>query len=102
ALDEVDIDQVRRQLGEAAARSLERLARLTQTLQENGLIEQQGGRTELTPKGVRRLRERALSDLLSQMHRERIGDHQSATSGSGHDREETTKPYEYGDPLNLH
>jgi len=102
ALDEVDIDEVRRQLGEDAARSLERLARLTKTLQENGLIENQGGRTELTPKGVRRLGQRALSDLFSQMQRERIGDHQSATSGSGHDREETTKPYEYGDPLNLH
>jgi uncharacterized protein with von Willebrand factor type A (vWA) domain len=102
ALDEVDIDQVRRQLGDDAARSLERLAKLTKTLQENGLIENQGGRTELTPKGVRRLGQRALSDLFSQMQRERIGDHQSATSGSGHDREETTKPYEYGDPLNLH
>jgi uncharacterized protein with von Willebrand factor type A (vWA) domain len=102
ALDEVDIDEVRRQLGDDAARSLERLARLTKTLQENGLIENQGGRTELTPKGVRRLGQRALNDLFSQMQRERIGDHQSATSGSGHDREETTKPYEYGDPLNLH
>jgi len=102
ALNEVDIDEVRRQLGDDAARSLERLARLTKTLQENGLIEQQGGRTELTPKGVRRLGQRALSDLFSQMQRERIGDHQAATSGSGHDREETTKPYEHGDPLNLH
>jgi len=102
ALDEVDIDQVRRQLGDDAARSLERLAKLTKTLQENGLIENQGGRTELTPKGVRRLGQRALSDLFSQMQRERIGDHQSATTGGGHDREETTKPYEYGDPLNLH
>ena len=86
ALDEVDIDQVRRQLGDDAARSLERLARLSKTLQESGLIENQGGRTELTPKGVRRLGQRALSDLFSQMQRERIGDHQSATSGSGHDR----------------
>jgi uncharacterized protein with von Willebrand factor type A (vWA) domain len=102
ALDEVDIDQVRRQLGDDAARSLERLARLSKTLAENGLIEQKGGRTELTPKGVRRLGQRALSDLFSQMQRERIGDHQSATTGGGHDREETTKPYEYGDPLNLH
>ncbi|MGH9006561.1 MAG: VWA domain-containing protein [Acidimicrobiales bacterium] len=102
ALDEVDIDEVRRQLGDDAARSLERLAKLTKTLKENGLIEQQGGRTELTPKGVRRLGQRALSDLFSQMQRERVGDHQAATSGSGHDREETTKPYAYGDPLNLH
>ena len=55
ALDEIDVEQLRRQLGDDAARSLERLARLTKTLQEQGLIEQKGGRTELTPKGVRRL-----------------------------------------------
>jgi uncharacterized protein with von Willebrand factor type A (vWA) domain len=102
ALDEVDIDELRRHLGDDAARSLERLAKLTKLLRDNGLIEQRGGKTELTPKGVRRLGQRALSDLFSQMRRERIGDHQSATSGSGHDREETTKPYEFGDPLNLH
>jgi len=51
---------------------------------------------------VRRLASARSANLFSQMQRERIGDHQSATSGSGHDREETTKAYEYGDPLNLH
>ncbi len=102
ALSEIDIDEVRRNLGEDAARSLDRLARLTRTLQEAGLIEQKGGRTELTPKGVRRLGQKALNDLFSQMTRERVGDHQASWSGSGHDREETTKAYEYGDPFNLH
>jgi uncharacterized protein with von Willebrand factor type A (vWA) domain len=36
------------------------------------------------------------------MTKERIGDHKTTWSGTGHDREETTKPYEFGDPLNLH
>jgi uncharacterized protein with von Willebrand factor type A (vWA) domain len=102
ALAEVDLDQVRRHLGDDTARSLERLAKLTKTLQEAGLIEQRGGKTELTPRGVRRLGQRALSDLFSQMTKERIGDHKATWSGTGHDREETTKPYEFGDPLNLH
>jgi uncharacterized protein with von Willebrand factor type A (vWA) domain len=102
ALSEIDLDQVRNHLGEDAARSLDRLAKLTKTLQEAGLIEQQGGRTELTPKGVRRLGQRALGDLFSQINKDRIGDHKAVWSGMGHDREETTKPYEYGDPFNLH
>jgi uncharacterized protein with von Willebrand factor type A (vWA) domain len=102
ALSEIDLDEVKRNLGEDAARSLDRLARLTRTLQEAGLIEQKGGRTELTPKGVRRLGQKALNDLFSQMTRERLGDHKATWSGVGHDREETTKPYEYGDPFNLH
>jgi uncharacterized protein with von Willebrand factor type A (vWA) domain len=102
ALSEIDLDQARRHLGDDTARALERLAKLSQALQEAGFIEQRGGRTELTPKGVRRLGQRALSDLFSQISKDRIGDHQATWSGTGHDREETTKPYEFGDPLNLH
>ena len=102
ALSEIDVDEVRRNLGEDAARSLDRLARLTRSLQEAGLIEQKGGKTELTPKGVRRIGQRALSDLFNQINRDRMGEHQISWSGFGHDREETTKPYEFGDPFNLH
>ena len=61
ALSEIDLDEVARHLGDDAARSLEQLARLTRELAEAGLIENRGGRTELTPKGVRRLGQRALS-----------------------------------------
>jgi uncharacterized protein with von Willebrand factor type A (vWA) domain len=102
ALSEVDLDEVKRHLGDDAAKALDQLARLTKTLQDAGLIEQHGSRTELTPKGVRRLGQRALADLFSQISKDRIGGHQTAWQGVGHDREETTKPYEYGDPLNLH
>lgn len=102
ALSEVDLDEVRRHLGDDAARSLERLAKLARSLQDEGLIQQRGGETELTPKGIRRIGQRALSDLFSQMERDRLGQHQATWSGVGHDREETSKPYEYGDPFNLH
>ncbi len=102
ALSEIDLDQVRNHMGEDAARALDRLAKLTKSLADAGLIEQHGGHTELTPQGVRRLGQKALSDLFSQINKDRIGDHSAVWAGSGHDREETTKAYEYGDPLNLH
>jgi len=102
ALGEIDLDQVRNHMGEDAARSLDRLAKLTKSLADAGLIEQHGGRTELTPRGVRRLGQKALADLFGQINKDRIGDHSAVATGSGHDREETTKAYEYGDPLNLH
>jgi uncharacterized protein with von Willebrand factor type A (vWA) domain len=101
ALGEVDLDEVSRLVGEDVARSIDRLGRLAKELEEAGLIENKGGRTELTPKGVRRLGQRALSDLFSQLRRDRLGDHQATWSGSGHDREETSKPYQYGDPFTL-
>ena len=102
ALGEIDLDQVRQHMGEDAARALDRLANLTKSLSDAGLIEQQGGRIELTPQGVRRLGQKALADLFGQINKDRIGDHSALRTGTGHDREETTKAYEYGDPLNLH
>jgi uncharacterized protein with von Willebrand factor type A (vWA) domain len=101
SLGEIDLDEIARLVGEDMARSLERLSRLARDLEEAGLIENRGGRTELTPQGVRRLGQRALSDLFSSLRRERLGDHQSTWSGAGHDREETSKPFEYGDPFTV-
>ena len=101
ALSEVDLDKVARHLGDDAARSLERLAQLTKQLTEAGLIDQREGRFELTPAGTRRIGQQALSDLFDQLGKDRIGNHRTVWAGAGHDREETTKPYEFGDPFNL-
>lgn len=101
ALSEVDLDKVARSLGEDAARSLDRLAKLAKQLEEAGLIDQREGRFELTPKGTRRIGQQALSDLFGQLNKDRVGNHATTFTGTGHDREETTKPYEYGDPFNL-
>src|SRR3546814_14346592 len=51
ALAEVDIDQARELLGDDAARSLQKLATVTQQLEEAGLIKHKEGRCELTPQG---------------------------------------------------
>lgn len=101
ALGEIDLESVKRIAGEDVARSIERLARLARDLEDAGLIENRGAHTTLTPRGVRRLAQRALADLFSQLRRDRLGDHQSTWTGEGHDREETSKPYEHGDPFNL-
>ena len=91
----------RRSLGEDAAKSLDRLAKLAKQLEEAGLIDQREGRFELTPKGTRRIGQQALSDLFGQLTKDRVGNHATTWTGTGHDREETTKPYEFGDPFNL-
>jgi len=101
ALSEVDLDKVARSLGEDAAKSLDRLSKLAKQLQEAGLIDQREGRFELTAKGTRRIGQQALSDLFGQLTKDRVGNHATTWTGTGHDREETTKPYEFGDPFNL-
>jgi len=101
SLGEIDLEEVRALVGEDVARSMERLARLARELEEAGYVEHRGGATKLTPKGVRRLGQRVLADLFAELRRDRIGDHQATWSGPGHDREETSRPYEHGDPFTL-
>src|SRR5881227_738058 len=102
ALAEVDLDAARNLLGDDAARSLERLAELARMLEEAGLIEQREGRFELTPRGMRRIGQNALSDLFDKLSHDRIGRHEVDRTGVGHERAYETKGYEFGDPFNLH
>ena len=76
ALAEADLDRVRDLLGDDAARSLERLAELARMLEEAGLIENREGRLELTPKGIRRVGQNALSDLFTKLAKDKMGQHQ--------------------------
>ena len=73
SLAEVDLDKVRQHLGDDAARSLDRLAKLAKQLADAGLIDQREGRFELTPKGIRRIGQQALSDLFGQLTKDRVG-----------------------------
>src|SRR5205807_9587385 len=101
ALADVDIERARDLVGDDAARSLDRLAQLAKLLEEAGLIEQREGRYELTPRGMRRIGQNALSDLFSKLAKDRLGRHEHHPTGAGHERAHETKPYEFGDPSNL-
>jgi uncharacterized protein with von Willebrand factor type A (vWA) domain len=102
ALAEVDLDRARELIGDEAADSLEKMAELAKMLEEAGLIENREGRYELTPAGLRRIGKHALNDLFSKLARDKLGQHELTRTGLGHERSMDTKPYEFGDPFNLH
>ncbi|MDP6974963.1 MAG: hypothetical protein QF575_00195 [Acidimicrobiales bacterium] len=102
ALAEVDVDRVRDLLGDQSAESLERLSELARMLEEAGLVDNHEGQLSLTPRAIRRLGQNALGDLYRRLLRDRAGRHELERTGAGHEREFTTKPYEFGDPFNLH
>jgi uncharacterized protein with von Willebrand factor type A (vWA) domain len=101
ALAEVDIDRVRDLLDDEAADSLDQLADLTGLLTDAGLVERTEGRLQLTPRAIRRLGQNALGDLYRRLSRDRVGRHDQSHDGVGHEREYTTRPWEYGDPFDL-
>ncbi len=100
-LAEVDLEQVRRLMGDDAAASMERVAELAKMLEESGLIQNKEGRLELTPRGLRRLGQQALGDLFSKLDPSSLGGHDIDRAGIGHERAFDTKAYEFGDPFNL-
>jgi len=101
-LPEVDVDAVRRNLGDDAARHVERLQRALRELKDQGFIERDGHRTKLTPKGIRQVGQQALKDLFDQLRRTpTLGTHREATILRGGDREETSKPWQPGEPFAL-
>jgi uncharacterized protein with von Willebrand factor type A (vWA) domain len=102
ALAEVDLERARQLLGNDSAASLAELSKLSKRLEEAGLVENHEGRLELTPRGLRHIGQRALSELFSRLQKDRLGGHELALQGSGHERADQTKQYEFGDPFNLH
>ena len=102
ALAEADPEAVRRLLGDDAAESLERMAEVARMLEEAGLIENREGRFDLTPRAIRKIGQGALRDLFTKLDADKLGRHAIHRAGLGHEREPDTKPYEYGDPFNLH
>jgi uncharacterized protein with von Willebrand factor type A (vWA) domain len=102
-LPEVDVESVRRNLGDDAARHVERLQKAMQALKDQGFIDRQGNRLKLSPKGIRKIGQIALKDLFRQLNDSpTLGAHPVATLARGGDREESTKPWEPGEAFSLH
>ncbi len=97
----LDRDTVTELLGPDAARDLEALDALARQLEEAGYLTQRGEKLELTPRGSRRIGQKVLDDLFAKLSRDAFGGHRIDRTGRGGEREETTKPYEFGDPFHL-
>jgi Ca-activated chloride channel homolog len=79
---------------------------LIEQLQKAGLIEKdEKGQWSVSPKGARRIQERALTDMFQTFSRDGLGKHDSAQKGAGTVKLEDSRPYVFGDSLanlNMH
>jgi uncharacterized protein with von Willebrand factor type A (vWA) domain len=97
----LDRDQVHDLLGPDSLRDLDALDELAKRLEEAGYLVRNGDHLELTPRGSRRIGQKVLDDLFARLSRDAFGGHRIDPAGRGGEREETTKPYEFGDPFHL-
>ena len=99
-LDDVDPEQLAELLGEDARRAWEELDRLRQLLKDAGYITGDDD-LRLTARGIRRIGQKAMREVFQQLKKDRMGNHVLDTRGAGGDLLGDTKPYEFGDPLQL-
>jgi len=100
-LGAIDRAEVRELLGDDAARELDALGDLARRLQEAGYLTADADRLELTARGSRKIGQKVLDDLFARLQRDAFGGHRIERAGRGGERDETTKPYEFGDPFHL-
>src|SRR5213082_208128 len=80
----------------------DQMSELAAQLEKKGYVQRGRRGMELTPRGMRRIGQKALRDLYARLKRDRFGDHPISVRGLGSERSEDTKTYECGDAFSLH
>ena len=100
-IDDIDADKLEELLGPEARDTLDQLKQFLEVLEDAGYIRKKGNSWELTPRGTRKIGQRALGEIYSSLKKDSFGKHEIRESGTGGDRTEQTKQYEFGDPFYL-
>ena len=100
-IDDIDADKLEELLGPEAKETLDQLKQFLEILEEAGYIRKKGNQYELTPRGTRKIGQRALVEIYQQLKADSFGKHEIRESGTGGERTDSTKKYEFGDPFFL-
>ena len=97
--EQISPEDLRELLGEAAERSLVMLRDLESTLRREGYL--RGGDPQLTPRAIRRIGAHALAAVSDALAKDRPGAHETDVRGAALPRPDETRPFEFGDPLDI-
>jgi uncharacterized protein with von Willebrand factor type A (vWA) domain len=95
-------EQLQELLSEDGARSLILLRGLEDEMREAGFLRDGQDGTELTPRAIRRIGAQALAAVYSHLRKGRSGTHETVHHGVATRRPDETRPWSFGDPLDLH
>ena len=96
-LDDIDEEAVRRALGRQAVDDMEALRRIERELERQGYVQNNEGKIELTPKGVRRLGDTALRKVFAKLAEGGHGDHDQHDVGQAGELTGATRAWRFGD-----
>jgi uncharacterized protein with von Willebrand factor type A (vWA) domain len=100
-LQSISPEQLKELLGENAGMSVIWLRDLEENLQREGFLRAGQEGPELTPKAIRRIGAQALAAVYGKLRRGRQGEHDAQARGVAQPRPDETRPYHFGDPLDL-
>jgi uncharacterized protein with von Willebrand factor type A (vWA) domain len=100
-IDDIDAEKLREILGEEAYQTLQQLRQFLEILEEAGYIRRRGSTWVLTPRGIRKIGQKALAEIYAQLRKDARGRHHLPEAGAGGERSDDTKKYEFGDTFHL-
>jgi len=98
-LENLSPEQLSELLSEEAANSLVLLRDLESSLRQAGYLGE--GEDSLTSRAIRRIGSQALAEIYGAVRKDRSGGHETDERGAALPRPDETKPFEFGDPLDL-
>jgi uncharacterized protein with von Willebrand factor type A (vWA) domain len=97
SLEDIDMEALKRQLGEDAGVDARRLSELERELRGQGLFERApDGSLRLSPKALRRLGETALADVVQSL-RGKTGERETESAGAAGEPTGASRPWRFGD-----
>ena len=96
---QISPEQLREMLGDDAAQSFVLLRDLESDMRRAGYL--RGDVPELTPRAIRRIGAQALAEVYGALRKSRSGGHEVDTRGAALPRPDESRPFEFGDPLDL-
>ena len=75
---------------------------MLEILEKAGYVRKDENKYELTPRGSRSLGQKALREIYQRLKNQNLGNHAVPEEGRFGERIEDSKPYEFGDPFQLH
>ena len=100
-LEEIDPEMLEEMLGPEARETLDQLKNLLEILEEAGYIRKKGNSWEMTPRGTRKIGQKALAEIYQNLKQQSFGKHSVVEYGRHGERADDLKAYEFGDPFHL-
>ncbi len=100
-LDGIDPSLIDDVLNDEDKAWLDRWAHIEDELEDAGYVAKGDRGLELTPRAVRKIGERALTDIFGQLKQSGIGEHDIQYRGRAGELSDTTSPWTFGDPFQL-